>query len=848
MGRPKFPTPPPSRRAWLVTLPLLLASIGMTIPVVTADDQLGRNLWLTPIFFAMFAVSGLAQLRFDIRRHGLSVSLNDVPFILALCYISPLAVLATRVLGALAVQAVRRAEPVKGAFNVASAAAGTACANCLVAAFDNRSNQDPRLWLVLAAAVLVNSLITTLSVGGVIMLLQGPSHIGPVWRSLKAGVVATVINIVIGLTVLLTLQASRWSLVLLACLAGMVAIAYRASVRFLRHHRNLTEMYDLTRELSATGHDGTLLDMLLARVRSVLQAESATLWLPAQGRHPEVLLSARVDYGGLLDSATTPDSLRKHAMVTGETVHVGPKCGPPDLRDALKACSVKDAIVVPLRSSNVTIGTLEVASRLGDQELFAPDDERFVETVAAHAGFALENSRLVDRLRFDALHDPMTALPNRRRLLEALGEAIAAPPLGEVVAVLLFDVVGLRQVNESLGYAAGDKVLTEVARRLRRLSPGGAMIARVGGDEFVVEARAENADAALTLAEAIRDGLREPVAVGSLAVDVDATVGVAVHPEHGDAPDVLLQRAEVAAYLAKLHGSIQLFNAGLESRSVRRLGLASDLRRALDCEELEVYFQPKVAISDRRLVGVECLVRWDHPVHGSVSPMDVVTVAEHTGQIARLTEFVLREGLRRAREWREAGRSISIAVNIAARTLLDADFPDRVAELLREYEVSPASLVLEITEAAMTADTERPLPTIHRLNAAGVGLSVDDFGTGFSSLAYLRRLPIQEIKVDKSFVQGMATDPKDLAIVRTVTDMARHLGLRSVAEGVESEVTLGMLQDMGCEVGQGFLFSRPLPYDRLDTWLRAEERGAQTVSLSVEAATADERRRLRAVR
>jgi diguanylate cyclase (GGDEF)-like protein len=796
------------------------------------------------VLFVVLSVSTYAVVRLDIRRHGVEVSLSEVPFVLALCYLSPTLMLATRVLSALIVQIVRKADPVKGTFNVVMAWAGTACASYIVMGFELRDLPDPRSWSLLAGAVLANSLLTTLSVGGVITLVQGPSHMRRLWRSLGFSVVVTGMNIIVGLTVLLTLQASRWSVLLLACLAVTLGFGYRSYVRFMTQHKNVTEMYNLARVLSSTGSDGTLADVLLVRVRAAVEAESATLWLPAQGRHPEVLLSARVDYDGLLDSATTPDSLRQQSVASGETVLAGPRAPSVELRDALKGTGVKDAIVVPLRSGTVAIGTLEVAGRLGDRPLFGPDDLRFVETIAAHAGVALENARLVDRLRFDAMHDPMTCLPNRRRMLAALGEAIAAPPLGETIAVVLFDVVGLRQVNESLGYAAGDRILTEVAKRLRDLAPAGAMIARVGGDEFVVELRAVNAESALTMAESIRDGLREPIAIDSLAVDVDATVGVAVHPEHGDSPDVLLQRAEVAAYMAKQQGVIQLFNAGLESRSARRLGLAGDLRRALDCDELEVYFQPKLAIPDRRLLGVECLARWEHGVHGFVAPLDVVAVAEHTGQLGRLTEFVLREGLRRARGWRDSGQSLSIAINVAARTLLDPSFPDQVASLLEEFGVSPHLVTLEITEAAMVADSERPLPTIHRLHEVGVRLSVDDFGTGFSSLAYLRRLPIQEIKVDRTFVQGMATDPRDLAIVRTVADMARHLDLTSVAEGVESEVTLGMLRDIGCDVGQGFLFSRPLPYERLDTWLRGQ---ARTATVRHEPEPMDEVRRLRAV-
>jgi diguanylate cyclase (GGDEF)-like protein len=385
----------------------------------------------------------------------------------------------------------------------------------------------------------------------------------------------------------------------------------------------------------------------------------------------------------------------------------------------------------------------------------------------------------------------------------------------------MFDVAALRQVNESLGHDAGDKVLAEVARRLRGLAPPAALVARVGGDEFGVEFRTASAESAVVVAERMRAGLRGPMVIDALTVDIDANVGVAVHPDHGTDAETLLQRADVATHVGKSRSIVQLFNPGLESRSVRRLGLAADLRAALESGEIEVHFQPKVALSDRRLVGVECLARWEHPVHGSVSPPDFVAVAEHTGQLGRLTETILRNGLRRAREWSEAGRSLSISVNLCPRTLADPDFPDQVAALLAEYEVSPARLTLEIPEAGVIG-SEWSLPALQRLHQVGVRLSIDDFGVGESSLARLRGLPVDEVKIDRSFVQGIATDSGDLAVVRTIVDMTRHFGLDVVAEGVESELTLGLLDDIGCDLGQGFLFSRALPYERLEAWLEVQ--------------------------
>jgi diguanylate cyclase (GGDEF)-like protein len=821
-------------RPWLITWPLLVFAAAASVPVILANHQPLRNIGYMPIFVLMFTVAGMNLLRFDVRRQGMTVSLVDLPLLLALFYLPPLGLLIAGPLGAALTRTISRTGFVKLSFNVASYAAGCACANLVVLRFGIEGT-GPRTWAVLAAAVYAQTQTMLLAVVGVITLVEGWAQARKLWRSAFIGIVVTAINIVIGLIIVLALRANGWSALLLVGLFGM---AYRTYAQFVRQHRSLAELYELTQALATSG-EGTLFDVLLSRVRQLLQAESATLWLPAQGRHPEVLLSARVDYQGLLDSATTPDEIRQQAVASCETVVVTAKLGADDLRAQLGRRGVKDAVVVPLRSGGVAVGTLEVAGRLGDSMSFRNDDVRLMETLSAHAAIAVENSRLVDRLRFDASHDLLTGLPNRRRMLEALTEAIMAPAVGDVVAVLLFDVVDLRQVNESLGQAAGDEALIEVASRLRRLSPAGAMLARVGGDEFVLEIRISDLDAAQTMAEEIRERLRDRLTIGLLTVDIDTSVGIAVHPDHGDTAEVLLRRAEVAAQAAKRRTAVQLFGQGMESRSLRRLGLAGELRRALDTGGIQVHFQPKVALADRRLVGVECLARWEHPVHGQVAPQDIVAVAEHTGELPRFTEVVLREGLYRAREWADGGRHLSVSVNVAVRTLLDTSFPDLVRRLLEEYGVVPDRLVLEITEPGMAPAADRPLPNLHRLHELGVRLSIDDFGTGSSSLSHLRRLPVQEIKIDQTFVQGATTDAKDLAIVRTIVDMARHFGLVVVAEGVESELTLGVLEDVGCELGQGFLFSRPLPYERLDTWL-----GGQ---LSPDSAPAGDVRWLRAV-
>jgi diguanylate cyclase (GGDEF)-like protein len=839
----------PDDRAWWLTASLAVITVLLTLAAQAGQPISGREWILAVVFLVAITAAELAPLRLSVRRQAFLVAVSEVPLVPALFYLSPTLLVVVVALAACFTRVYRRASPVKLWFNVAQFATGAATASLVVRAGLPLDAADPKSWLVLTAAIGAYALVAHAAVIGVIALVQGRISEAELWRMLVPGLLVAAANTAVGLVVLIILQQTAWTLVLLVALGAIFAVSYYSYAQSVRQSRALNEMFELTRAIANTPHDGTIADVFLGRVRDMLQAEYATVWVPGSGRHPEVLLSSKVDYDALLDVAATPPEVRQRVFESGERVAVGSKLGSEELRALLAEHGTKDAVVVPLRAGSVVIGCLEVANRLGETSHFGPRDVRLLETIAAHAAVAVENSRLVERLRFDAYHDGLTGLPNRRRTTDGLAEAVAVRAPGEVVAVLVFDLAGLRDVNESLGRAAGDQLLVEVASRLRETAPSAALVGRVGGDSFAVTLRVSDENIAVALARRLRDELRRPITVGSLNLEVDAAVGVVVHPDHGVEPAALLQRADVATQAAKgLAGGVQLFNQALESGSTRRLGLAADLRRALDNDELEVYFQPKVAIADRRLVGVECLARWEHPAHGSVSPPDFVAVAEHTGLIGQLTEAVLVAGLRRARRWAEDGHPLPVSVNLSSRTLVDQGFPARVEQLLTEHGVAPELLTLEITEAgigragalgATAGEQDRPLPVLHRLAELGVRLAVDDFGTGFSSLSHLRRLPVQEVKIDKTFVQGMATDAGDLAIVRSIVDLSRHFGLDVVAEGVESELTLDLLAEVGCGVGQGFLFSRPLPYERLEAWL-----AAQTDAVS---SPAGQVRRLRAV-
>lgn len=825
-----LPRPSPSR-AWWLTVPLAVTALGLAIAAQVGESIPAWHWPLALAFLLAFLAAELTVVHVEVRRQTIAISFAEVPLLLGLFFLSPALLVVARAGAALVAKRRQNQHWIKVWFNVASFGAATALASLVVRAGTSLDAGAPVTWLLIAAAIGAYTLVTHCAVFGVIILVQGELSSREMTHIFAPALAVTGIATTLGLVAAILISYSAWGIVLLAALIAIFVVAYRTYAQSVRQRRALADIYDLTKAVTSAPHDGTLPDILLGRARQLLQAEYATLWIPGRGRYPEVLLSAKVDYDALLDFAATPEPLRERAYRSGETVAVGPKLGDQPDRRELRRATVKDVIVVPLRAGSVVIGCLEVANRLGDTTAFGPGDARLLETIAAHAAVAVENSRLVDRLRFDAYHDALTGLPNRRRITDALEESVAARAADEVVAVLLVDVNGLREVNELLGRPAGDELLVEVARRLREAAPSSALVGRPGSDEFVVTLGRPSADEAVELATRLREQLRRRTQVGAVTLDVDVSVGVAVGPEHGTEPATLLQRADVAMRAAKsVPNGVQLFNRALESRSVQRLGLAADLSRAIDDGQLEVHYQPKVAIADRRLVGVECLVRWDHPAHGAVEPADFVALAEHTGLVQQLTEVVLDHGLRRARQWADAGQPLPVAVNLSPRTLIDPEFPARVAALLEQHGVAPGSLILEIAEAGMVRDLERPLPVLRELADLGVRLAVDDFGAGYSSLALLRQLPVSEIKIEKSYVQGMATDPGDLATVRSVVDLARHFTVDVVAEGVESELTLELLTTIGCDIGQGFLFSRPLSYERLEAWFAARTEAESTAA------------------
>ena len=424
-------------------------------------------------------------------------------------------------------------------------------------------------------------------------------------------------------------------------------------------------------------------------------------------------------------------------------------------------------------------------------------------------------------LEYRATHDALTLLPNRAALDTRLASLLAQANPSRPLALLMLDLSRFKDVNDTLGHSVGDSVLREVAQRFVATVGERGFVARIGGDEFVVVVPGVTDGAAtVQLAEALAQSLRIPIDLGGVSIDVGVNTGIAICPQDAADGPTLLRHADVAMYLAKRRGvAYERYDAAHDGHSVRKLTMVSELRSAIACGGLQLHYQPQVDLQRGTAHAVEGLLRWEHPTLGKVNPAEFVSIAESTDLIRPLTEFTLREALAQAARWRRDGLELRVAVNLSARMLHDPDLARRLANLLAASSVPPASLEVEITESAVMLDPVRALRIVRDINDLGVLVAIDDYGTGFSALSYLRDLPAHLLKLDKSFVEGMRTRRGDRVIVESTVRMAHALDLYVVAEGVESEPDAVLLAQLGCDFAQGYHYSRPLPADACAEWI-----------------------------
>lgn len=424
-------------------------------------------------------------------------------------------------------------------------------------------------------------------------------------------------------------------------------------------------------------------------------------------------------------------------------------------------------------------------------------------------------------MEYQAFHDELTNLPNRTLFLDRLGHAISLSQREKLTfAIILLDLDRFKEVNDTLGHHMGDQLLREVSRRLSDAVRGSDTVARLGGDEFVILMEQIDLECAPEIAEKIIKVLDHPFELAGQMVDVSASLGIAFFPAHADDSVTLLQKADLAMYAAKRnHSGIETYSSELVQGSRADLAFKSELLQAIDSDELVLYFQPKIDLRTSRVTSVEALVRWQHPQRGILPPDVFIPLAEQTGLINQLTFWVLKKALLQCAELNKAGVDITVAVNLSAGSLNDIRIPGEIAHMLADAKIKPSMLVLEITESAVMTDPAGALNVLKILSRMGVSLSIDDFGTGYSSLAYLSKLPVDEIKIDKSFVLEMILDQHAAVIVRSTIDLGHNLGKKVVAEGVETLELWDLLSEWGCDTAQGYYMSKQLPADKLMQWL-----------------------------
>ncbi|GGJ78493.1 hypothetical protein GCM10010123_05580 [Pilimelia anulata] len=774
----------------------------------------------------LFALAEKFVVTFPVRRGSHTLSLSEIPLVLGLVLLDPAPLLAVRVAGAvLGLTVFRRQRGSKLGFNLALYATQiTVAAAVFHLVTGSADPHSPLMWAAAFAATFAADLVSIVLITAVIALHDDNSE----WHRLLTADIKNLFQLplvavttTLGLVTALVVREEVRAALLLGVLSVAIYLAFRRYAQQTRGHAQVEELYAFTRALGGSHDPDDVARIVLSRARDLLRAESATLVVAGAGPAApavRIRLSGRGEFSTAAADAG-PDPWWGPAR-TGATMLL-----PASPQRAAAGPAPADAMAVPVALNDAT-GVLIVTDSLPDLPTFTAEHLRLMQALAAHAGVALTNVRLVDRLRHIGLHDALTDLPNRRQFLAHLQDAtdaITATPC--TVGVLLLDLERFKEVNNALGHDVGDGLLREVARRLTARVGARGTVARLGGDEFaVVIPRAWSTDEILALADDLRRSIEEPVSVGDLTLTTRASVGVCFAPEHGVDADRLLQRADIALYAAKqTRAGTRVHRPEDDHGTRRRLALMGDLREAIADRTLTVAYQPKVDPATGAVLGAEALARWQH-AEGTVPPDEFIPLAERAGLIRPLTNLILDTALAACAGWHRAGHPISVAVNLSPRVLADPLLAEDVLAALRTHGLPAGALTLEITENGMMDDPARGRATLAALADHGIRLSIDDFGTGHSSLGRIAELPIHEMKIDKTFIRDLPANTGTRAVTDASLELGRALGLTVVAEGVEREQEYAYLRAHGCDAIQGYWIARPMPGAAFLTWLADPDR------------------------
>jgi diguanylate cyclase (GGDEF)-like protein len=786
---------------------LVLLAAGTALALLAGPAPFRLELPAVAVAAALVPVYLLCSritLDFEVRGESTSISPNQAVLALGVLAVAPPLHLAARLTAAVVHAVVEKQRSVKALFNLAMAAIEVGLTALAVGVLEVRG-PEAALWLALLAGLLLAEVLGHVVLAGVWWLLGLPLSRSTVLRPAGFALLTTAASTGAAVVAVSAVWTEPLAAAVVPLLVLGAAHAYRTHRRLVVEQATTQELYAFVRDLGPVDAAAPEALAVLEQVRLLLHAERLDLALtvPDGGwRH----LRAAEGVPARASEDTAPPALPDDARTAGAP-------GDRHSRGTMSTALVGQAGVA---------GLLTARGRLGAVRDFDLGDQRLFEALATELATAFERGQLLADLRRSATTDLLTGLPNLAETTARV-DALLADPSCEV-AVAVVAVESFREVNETLGHATGDELLREVARRLVAAAPE-ALVGRTGGGRFAVAlAGRPGAVSSELFGLGLRAHVEGPVHIGMVGTHVRLSVGVARGPEHGDDAATLLRRAEVAVEGARrARGGPVVWAPAYEVQGQRRLAVVSALRSALATDEIGVVYQPKVDALTGEATGVEALARWTHPALGAVPPSEFIPLAEAAGLLPALTGSVLRQALTACRGWQRRAGATGVSVNVSADTVLDPQFAAEVTAALASTGADPALLTLELTEDVLVADPELARHRMDELHALGVRLAVDDFGTGYSSLTYLKRLPIDEVKIDKAFVDGVVADAADRSVVQAVVDIAHTLGMRVVAEGVERVEQQAALQALGVDELQGYLHARPMPALAVAGWLRGRE-------------------------
>ncbi|MEM9465549.1 MAG: bifunctional diguanylate cyclase/phosphodiesterase [Actinomycetota bacterium] len=798
----------------LSTSALAPAIVLLLVVLGDAEPFYDPGPWTVLALALGFVICEPLVFHIEARNEAVSFSPTDLPLAIGMLVVSPVALVAARIVGSAVLLVAWRRQPLfKFTLNLTAFTAETVIAALLFrAVYQPGDDAEPLMWLWLIVSLLAGLVFTGVLIALAISRFEGDAK-RRVVRELRHSYLFYLPGAVLGSAAAIPLLIEPWLALLFILPMPAVWLVLRSHGSLMHRFSDLSNVFDFSSLVGRSAELQAVADIAVAEIAE--QPRAGTVALVVWEREAAETRAVAGRHDALAALPASFDDL-------GAPLHSPRGIAPADrFADAVDDLDMGDTLLAPLMADQETIGVLLVGDRQGAATRFDEHDQARLQQIAEQLGIVIRKAQLHVHIQHEATHDRLTGLPNRSYF-----EAFTVEQLADddaTTAVFLIDLDRFKEVNDTLGHQAGDLLLRSAAQRIRSCLTDHDLAARFGGDEFAAVIPGIGEHEALVAAEMISAELERPFQLGESTVAIAASIGIAIGPHHGDQPADLLRRADLAMYDAKRHHNRSaVYDPAMDGSDSVRLALLGELRDAIRHDTLDVAFQPQVDLRTGEVVGVEALARWDRPGRGSVSPEVFVAVAEQAGLIEELTELVLRRSLTAIARWHAEGMGMHVSVNLSALSLMNEDLPNVVSTVLEDAGVPARFLTLEITEQSTIGDSPRSMRILEQLAEVGVRISIDDFGTGHSSLVNLRRLPFAELKVDRSFVSEMIVERNDEVIVRSTIDLGHNLGYVVVAEGVETEEIRSRLAQMGCDLAQGFGICRPLAAEQLSRWLATQ--------------------------